>query len=339
MKSVLLGMSGGVDSSAAAYILKEQGYNVIGATMLLRDGMDCSDARKVCEHLDIEFRELDFREEFSKQVIDYFVDEYIHGRTPNPCIMCNKFLKFGKMFEYAKENGIDYVATGHYAKVERDGEKYILRTADTLRKDQSYVLYNLTQEQLSRTLFPLGGYEKEEIRKIAENVGIDVANKPESQEICFVEDNNYARFIKEYSGYVPQEGDFLDVNGSIMGTHRGIIYYTVGQRKGIGAFGRPMFVMKINPDNNTVILGEKGMEYSNTLTAREVNFISGEYPDETINAQARIRYQSQPSPAKIIYLGDGRVQVEFEEPQRAVTPGQSVVFYDGDIVLGGGIIE
>ena len=339
MKSVLLGMSGGVDSSAAAYILKEQGYKVIGATMILRDGHDCTDARRVCEYLGIEFRELDFRKEFSKEVIDYFVNEYVSGRTPNPCIMCNKFLKFGKMFEYAKENGIDYVATGHYAKVEYDGEKYILRTADTIRKDQSYVLYNLTQEQLSRVLFPLGEYEKEEIRRIAEDVGIDVANKPESQEICFVEDNNYARFIKEYSGYVPQEGDFLDVNGNIMGTHKGIIYYTVGQRKGIGAFGRPMFVMKINPDNNTVILGEKGMEYSNTLTAREVNFISGEYPDEAINAQARIRYQSQPSPAKIIYLGDGRVRVEFEEPQRAVTPGQSVVFYDGDIVLGGGIIE
>lgn len=341
MKSVLLGMSGGVDSSAAAYVLKEQGYKVIGATMILRDGMDCSDARSVCKSLGIEFRELDFRKEFSKSVIDYFVNEYTHGRTPNPCIMCNKYLKFGKMFEYAEENGIDYVATGHYAKTEIDLStgKYILRTADTVHKDQSYVLYTLTQKQLAKILFPLASYEKETVRELAQKVGLDVANKPDSQEICFVEDDDYARFIREYSGYEPKEGDILDVNGNVIGTHKGIIYYTIGQRKGIGAYGRPMFVMKINSDDNTITLGEKGMEFSPSLTAKDVNFISGDIPCESVRVQAKIRYQARPADALVTYIENGRVKVDFDEPQRAVTPGQAVVFYDGDKVLGGGIVE
>ena len=339
MKSVIIGMSGGVDSSAAAAVLKEQGYNVIGVMMRLWDGAKnaADDAAAVCDRLGIEFRLLDFRNEFRREVIDYFIDEYACGRTPNPCVMCNKHLKFGEMFRYAVREGIDYVATGHYAKIEMLGGKYVLRASG--EKDQSYFLYNFTQEQLSRTLFPLGGYEKKRVRELAASLGLDVANKPDSQEICFVEDGDYARFILEKSDYKPSEGDILDVNGNVIGRHKGLIYYTIGQRKGIGAYGRPMFVMNIDSEKNTITLGEKGMEFSDSLTARSMNFISGEAPRGTLDVTAKIRYQAKPSEAEITYLGGGRVKAVFRQPQRAVTPGQSVVFYDGDIVVGGGIVE
>lgn len=346
MKSVLIGMSGGVDSSVAAAVLKEQGYNVIGATMKLwrsREGNDeaVRDAEIVCGQLGIEFRVLDFSELFRSRVVDYFVHEYTEGRTPNPCVMCNKYLKFGAMFDYAVQQGIDFVATGHYARIELDESsgKYILKVSDARRKDQSYMLYNFTQRQLARTLMPLGGYDKEQVRKKAEELGLDVAGKPDSQEICFVEDDDYAGFIRDYAGYVPKEGDILDVSGNVIGRHRGIIYYTIGQRKGIGAYGRPMFVMKIDPASNTITLGEKGMEFSGSLTAGDINFISGEIPRESIRVQAKIRYQAMPAAAEVIMIGDDRAKVVFDEPQRAVTPGQAVVFYDGDTVLGGGIVE
>ncbi len=345
MKSVLIGMSGGVDSSAAAAVLKEQGYSVTGATMrLLPDGSDSSsagDAKSVCSRLGIEFRELDLRELFKKRVIDYFTAEYMRGRTPNPCIMCNKYLKFGAMLDYAKENGIDYIATGHYAKIEFDNstEKYILRASDAVGKDQSYVLYNFTQEILSRTLMPLGGYDKARVRRIAADLGLDVASKPDSQEICFVKNNDYADYICSNTGYTPVPGDILDVSGNVIGRHRGLIYYTIGQRKGIGAYGRPMFVMKIDPESNTITLGEKGMEFSRSLTASAVNFISGEMPENVIEVYAKIRYQAKPAKASLKMTGADSAEVVFDEPQRAVTPGQSVVFYDGDIVLGGGIVD
>ena len=244
------------------------------------------------------------------------------------------------MLRKALAMDIDYVATGHYAKIEKDKNgKYILRASEAAKKDQSYVLYNFTQEQLKHTLMPLGGYNKDWVRKKAEELGLGVAHKPDSQEICFVEDDDYAKFIIDYSGYEPKEGDILDVNGNVIGKHRGLIYYTIGQRKGIGAYGRPMFVMKIDAENNTITLGEKGMEFSNELTAYDVNFISGEFPKENMEITAKVRYQAPPAPATLCPLDDGRIKLVFHEPQRAVTPGQAVVFYDGDIVLGGGTVE
>lgn len=343
MKSVLIGMSGGVDSSVAAAILKEQGYKVIGATMKLWHGnsdSNINDAKAVCDKLGIEFITLDCQEEFKKRVIDYFINEYTHGRTPNPCIVCNKYLKFGAMLDKAIEMGIDYVATGHYARIEKDSNgKYLLRVSDAAKKDQSYFLYNFTQEKLARTLMPLGEYNKEWVREKARELGLNVADKSDSQEICFVEDDDYAKFIREYSGYVPKEGNIFDINGNVIGTHKGLIYYTIGQRKGIGAYGRPMFVMKINAEKNAITLGEKGMEFSNELTASDVNFISGEFPNKSMLVSAKVRYGAKPAECMICPIENGRVKVMFPKPQRAVTPGQAVVFYDGDVVLGGGTVD
>lgn len=345
-------MSGGVDSSVAAAVLKEQGYEVVGATMRLWSYSDgcgqnegcCSeaaveDARRVCDKLGIEFYVMNFKELFKEKVVDYFVREYVNGRTPNPCIACNQYLKFDAMLNKALAMGFDYVATGHYAKIERgeDG-KFALKAADTAQKDQSYVLYRFTQDKLAHTLMPLGGYTKEEVRKKAENLGLKVAQKPDSMEICFVENGAYAEFIKEYSGYEPKPGDFLDVNGNVIGRHKGVIYYTVGQRKGLGAYGKPMFVKSIDGKNNTVTLGEKGTEFSKGFIGGDVNFISGELPEKPICADVRIRYQARGARAEIEKAPDG-VRVVFEEEQRAVTPGQAAVFYDGDTVLGGAVVE
>lgn len=346
-KSVMIGMSGGVDSSVAAGLLKRQGYRVIGATMLLWNcGDGCGakksaqDARRVCEKLGIEFYEFDFEDMFREKVVNYFIDEYTLGRTPNPCIKCNKHLKFSALLQKAMDMGIDYVATGHYAKIEQDEDgSYILRMSDASKKDQSYVLYNFTQEQLAHTLMPLGAYTKDEVRKMAEEMGLDVANKPDSQEICFVEDDDYARFIIDYAKYTPREGDILDINGNVIGRHKGLIYYTIGQRKGIGAYGRPMFVMSMDAQSNTITLGEKGMEFSDTLTASDVNFISGNFPDENIKITAKVRYQAKPAEAVLSPLDGERIKLTFTQPQRAITVGQAVVFYDGDIVLGGGTVE
>lgn len=352
-KKVLIGMSGGVDSSVAAAMLLEEGYDVVGATMRLwtysdddpcREGC-CSesaveDARRVCQKLGIDFYVLNMKELFKEKVVDYFVEEYISGRTPNPCIACNKYLKFDAMMKKALAMGFDYVATGHYAKIEQDKNgKYILKMADAGKKDQSYVLYQFTQEQLAHTLMPLGGYNKDWVRKKADELGLRVAHKPDSMEICFVEDGKYAEFIKDYAGYVPKPGKMLDKDGNVIGEHRGIIYYTIGQRKGIGAYGRPMFVMDIDAKNNTVTLGEKGMEFSEGLIANDVNFISGELLKEPMRAEIKIRYQAKSAQAEFIPKEDGKLLVKFEAPQRAVTPGQAVVFYDNDIVLGGGTVE
>lgn len=353
-KSVLIGMSGGVDSSVAAALLKEQGYHVIGVTMRLwtySDSCDINhegccaesaveDARRVCDKLGIDFYVMNFKDMFRDKVVDYFIDEYKRGRTPNPCIACNKYLKFDAMLKKARAMGIDYVATGHYAKIERGADgKYILRASEAAKKDQSYVLYNFTQEQLAHTLMPLGGYNKDWVRKKAEELGLGVAHKKDSQEICFVEDDDYAKFIIDYSDYKPREGDILDTNSNVIGRHRGLIYYTIGQRKGIGAYGRPMFVMKIDAENNTIILGEKGMEFSKELVADDVNFISGVKPDREISVSAKVRYQAKCAKATLYPMEGDRVRLVFDEPQRAVTPGQAVVFYDGDIVLGGGTVE
>lgn len=352
MKSVLIGMSGGVDSSVAAALLKEQGYKVIGATMRLWTYSDsdtahegcCAesaveDARRVCDKLGIDFYVMNFKDLFREKVVDNFVDEYTHGRTPNPCIQCNKHLKFDALLKKALAMDIDYIATGHYAKIEKDENgKYTLKKSQAAKKDQSYVLYNFTQQQLAHTLMPLGGYNKDEVRAMAEKYGLAVANKPDSQEICFVEDDDYAKFIIDYAAYTPKTGDILDTDGNKLGEHRGLIYYTIGQRKGIGAYGRPMFVKEIDARNNTITLGEKGMEFSDELTACDVNFISGEFPKTPIKIQAKVRYQAPPAEAMLCPLENGNVKVTFPIPQRAITPGQAVVFYDNDTVLGGGTV-
>ena len=351
MKKVLIGMSGGVDSAVAAAVLKNQGYFVAGATLDLWDNSLCpqngrpshavSEAKIVCEKLGIPFYTIDFRKEFQKNVVDYFVHEYINGRTPNPCVACNHHIKFSGLLKKADELGFDFIATGHYAKIslnEKTG-KYELRTSGDISKDQSYVLYTLTQKQLSRTLMPLGsGYDKTEVRRIAGDLGLEAASKPDSQEICFLQDGRYAEFIREYTGIEPQQGDISDTAGNVLGRHRGLIYYTIGQRKGIGAYGRPMFVMKIDTDNNTLILGEKGMEFSSALIADNINFISGDIPGEPISIQAKTRYRAKPSPARLIPIDSDRIRLEFDYMQRAVTPGQAVVFYDGDLLLGGATI-
>lgn len=345
MKKVMIGMSGGVDSSVAAALLKQSGYDVVGVTMRLwkypeeegykKIDKEIENAKKVCKHLGIEHRVLDFGEEFKKTVVKNFIDEYTNGRTPNPCIVCNKRLKFGLMFEEAEKLGMDFVATGHYAKIEHRVDGYHLLMSDAAAKDQSYVLYNFTQKILAKTLMPLGEYTKDEVRKIAAELDLPTKESPESMEICFVPNDDYKAFLTDYAGIIPKEGDMLDYNGNVIGRHKGIMNYTIGQRKGIGAYGRPMFVMKINPADNTVTLGEKGMEFSRELTAEGLNVVSGgELPRRVT---AKVRYQAKPAWAEVICSGD-TVRVVFDEPQRAVTPGQAVVFYDGAEVLGGATV-
>ncbi|MDF2521063.1 MAG: tRNA (5-methylaminomethyl-2-thiouridylate)-methyltransferase [Clostridia bacterium] len=356
-KRVVIGMSGGVDSSVGAYLLKEQGYDVIGITMQIwqdmsqdafeREGGCCSlsavdDARRVCDKIDIPFYVVNFKEIFEKRVIDYFVDEYFTGRTPNPCIACNRYIKFDALLEKARALEADYVATGHYARVGYDEKykRYVLKKSATIKKDQTYALYNLTQEQLSATLMPLGDYTKEQVREIAHEQHLGVASKPDSQEICFVEDDNYARFLTERRPEAVRPGYFVDTRGNILGEHKGIVHYTVGQRKGLGiAFGKPMFVVELIPDRNLVVLGDETEVFSKELIANDVNLILYEKLDKAIRVKAKIRYSAQEADCIVEPLGDDRVKVTFDEPQRAITPGQSVVFYDGDYVVGGGIIE
>ncbi|NLM11440.1 MAG: tRNA 2-thiouridine(34) synthase MnmA [Clostridiaceae bacterium] len=355
-KKVMVGMSGGVDSSVAAAILKKEGYEVIGVTLQIwpddlpgpqPEGGCCSlsavdDARMVAFQLDIPYYVLNFQDIFEKNVIDYFVDEYTKGRTPNPCIACNRYVKFDAMLKKALSMGIDYIATGHYARIEHDASsgRYLLKRSVTDKKDQTYALYNMKQYQLERTLFPIGSYNKETVRRIAEELGFIVADKPDSQEICFVTDNNYAGFISSRVKEPGRPGYFVDTEGNILGRHKGIYNYTIGQRKGLGiSVGKPMYVVKIDVKNNRIVLGESGKEYSDGLIASDLNWIAFEKLEGPIKAMAKIRYSAKESQAVISPLGNGKVKVEFTFPQRAVTPGQSVVFYDGDIVLGGGIIE
>ncbi|HEX2945797.1 MAG TPA: tRNA 2-thiouridine(34) synthase MnmA [Clostridia bacterium] len=356
-KSVMLGMSGGVDSSVAAAVLKDKGYEVVGVTLQIWPDMEeerkqteggcCSlsavnDARRVADRLGIKYYVLNFKDIFQEKVIDYFNREYLKGRTPNPCIACNRFVKFEAMLQKAVSMGMDYVATGHYARIgyNKDTERYQLEKSVTAAKDQTYALYTLTQEQLSRTLFPIGDFEKDRVRQIARDLELPVANKPDSQEICFVEDNDYGRYITENTDAEIKPGWFVDIEGRRLGKHRGIIHYTVGQRKGLGiSFGKPMFVVAIDPDNNTVVLGDEKEVFSTGLMAADTNFISIPELKDEMKVTVKIRYSAKEAPAIISPLQDGRVKVEFDEPQRAVTPGQSVVFYDGGVVVGGGVIE
>ena len=337
-EKVLLGMSGGVDSSTAAILLKESGYDVIGATMLLYGDnySEIEDSKKVAEILGIPHHTIDLRDEFKTEVVDYFLEEYKNGRTPNPCVKCNKAIKFGKFLEFANSLGAKYIATGHYALklFDEKDNTYSLKQADNVQKDQTYVLYNLTQEILERTLFPIGKYTKDEIREIAKKNNLPVFSKKDSQDICFIPDGDYISFLN-----LPVvSGNFIDVDGNILGTHTGISNYTIGQRKGLGiTFGKPMFVVGISAKDNTITLGEEGSQYRTSLIASNFNFTSGNRIDVPIKCSAKIRYSAKPSPVTA-YTKDDLLYVEFEKPERSITPGQSVVLYNNDILLGGGVI-
>ncbi len=347
-KRVLVGMSGGVDSSVAALLLKEQGYDVTGMTMRLRtaggnDGShgaedDIQDARRVCEALGIEHMVLDLTEEFSRRVMDNFAAEYKNGRTPNPCIACNKHLKFGAALQRALMLDFDYVATGHYVlRREENGKALLYRSPSP--KDQSYMLYSLTPFQLEHSLFPLGNMDKPAIRKLAEEAGLPVAQKPDSQDICFVEDGDYVGFLARYAGITDIPGDFLDADGTVIGRHKGIFHYTIGQRKGLGAFGAPRYVTGIDAARNAVTLGPEGSQYRQELVAEEVNFIPFPALTEEKRVQTSVRYRARPADATLYPMENGCVRVVFDIPQRSVTPGQAVVFYDGDLLVGGGTIQ
>ena len=356
-KKVVVGMSGGVDSSVAAWLLKEQGYEVIGVTMQIwqdeadevqeENGGCCGlsaveDARRVAGQLGIPYYVMNFKREFKEHVIDYFVGEYLRGRTPNPCIACNRYVKWESLLRRSLAIGADYIATGHYARVERlAGGRYAVRASATAAKDQTYALYNLTQDQLAHTLMPVGDYTKEEIRRMAEQLGLNVAHKKDSQEICFIPDHDYARFIQENAESVPPEGNFVDQDGRVLGRHRGITHYTVGQRKGLNlSMGRPVFVTAIRPETNEVVIGEGKDVVSSRRVCGNVNWMAmdGLHGGEA-RVTAKIRYSHKGALCLIRELGDGRVECVFDEPQRAVTPGQAVVFYTGEYVAGGGIIQ
>ncbi len=352
MKKALIAMSGGVDSSVAAYLTKQAGYECIGATMRLFEGEsgeeesnccsldDVLDAKSVARRMGIPHYTFDLKGDFENRVISRFISDYEKGATPNPCIECNRYLKFAALYDKARALGCDKIVTGHYARIEKIGGSFHLFRAKDINKDQSYVLYSLTQEILGSVLFPLGSLSKNETRKIAESQGFCVSDKPESQDICFIPDGDYAAFICRKTGKEYPEGDFVDVHGNVLGRHKGIINYTVGQRKGLGiALGAPAYVKSIDIKNNTVVLCKNEELFTDTLDAYDFNWISGDAPKESVSCLAMVRYRGALKPATVIPTGDKTVHIEFAEPQRAVTPGQAVVLYLGDEVLGGGKIK
>ncbi len=342
MKKVLVGMSGGVDSSVCAALLKQKGFIVGGVTLNLNDSFDLSnisDAKAVCDKLGIEHFSAELKDEFKTFVIDNFIDEYIKGNTPNPCIVCNKYIKFGKMLEIAKQNGYQKIATGHYAQIKEENGRYLLCKAEDKTKDQTYVLYCLTQEQLSAAEFPLGALSKLQVREIAESKNLVNAKKKDSQDICFVPDGDYASFIEKTANFVSKTGDYINLKGEKLGEHKGVIHYTIGQRKGLGiALGKPAFVIKKDARTNNVVLGDEEHLFYKKVLVTNVNFIPFDKLESRMNVTAKLRYSQREQKAVITPMENGEVLVEFSEPQRAPSCGQAAVFYDGDIVVGGGTI-
>jgi len=337
---VAVALSGGVDSSAAALLLKEAAYEVLGIHMRLwdspRSDYQAHRAENICRILDIPYHQIDLQKEFESRVVDYFCREYQQGRTPNPCVACNQHIKFGLLLDKALSLGADYLATGHYARVEhsRDGHR-LLKAADTGR-DQSYFLYTLTQEKLGHVLFPLGEHGKDEVKQMAKQAGLPTASKS-SQDLCFISQKNYGTFLSQRFSTLP--GDITDTRGKKLGQHRGIAFYTIGQRHGLGlASGKPLYVIRIEPERNRIVLGHEKELYSRKLIARTLNWISGKVPREPMTARAKIRYKSKEAEASLFFSNDS-VDVHFTQLQKAVTPGQAVVFYNADEVLGGGIID
>ena len=357
MSKVVVGMSGGVDSSVAAWLLQQQGHEVMGITMQLWQDEDAQeaaenggccglkaveDARRVAWQLGIPYYVMNFKEEFKSSVMDYFAEEYIKGRTPNPCIACNRYVKWEALLKRSLGVGAEYIATGHYAQVERlENGRFALKSSVTAAKDQTYALYSLTQQQLARTLMPVGAYTKEEIRQIAEDIGLLVAHKADSQEICFIPDQDYAGFIRRQAGYEPKLRNFVDRDGNVIGRHKGIIHYTVGQRKGLNlSMGKPVFVVEIRPESNEVVIGNGNDVFTDILICDKLNWmaIDGLHGEER-QMKVKIRYSHKGAPAVIREIGRDRVECRFLEPVRAVTPGQAAVFYDGGYVMGGGTIQ
>jgi len=344
IKKVVVGLSGGVDSSVCAYLLKKEGYDVYGVTVLNFDGGKeaAEEAKKIAEQIGINHIVLDFRDEFKCKIKDAFVNDYLSGRTPNPCVICNRTIKWDALMKIKKEINADYVATGHYAKVVEypKTNRVAVKMSNDITKDQTYVLSFLTQEQIKSTLFPLGEYTKDEVRGIARQIGLSVADKKDSQEICFIPDKDYAAFIESYTGKKSKPGQYVDANGNKLGMHKGIIHYTIGQRKGLGvSFGKHMFVNRIIADKNQVVLGSNEDLFKNEVFAKNVNYMAMGGFDTPFKAEAKIRYAHKKAPCTIYPVENGILKCVFDEPQRAAAPGQTLVVYDGEYCLMAGIIE
>ncbi len=350
-KNVTVAMSGGIDSAVAAWLVKKDGFNTVGATMKLCERLtenredaslsDIEDARIICERLGISHRVYDLSEQFRETVINNFVETYIKGGTPNPCIVCNKFLKFGKLLELELDKGTDLIATGHYANIEKDSNgRHLLKKASDQRKDQTYMLWSLKQEQLSHTLFPLGSLTKQQIREIGAEQGFVNAHKSDSQDICFVPDGDYAAFIEKSLGIKYPSGKYIDENGKVLGDHKGMIHYTIGQRKGLGiSMNKHIFVVDKNAETNTVTLADEDKLFNNKVVIKNINLIPFDKLEGRIRVEAKIRYSQTQSPAYAEQTGDDEITLIFDTPQRAPARGQSAVMYDGDAVIGGGIIQ